>query len=312
MQLELNVLENGLDFLNKCIYELEDSQDHIPSIKYAILHLNSSVELIFKARLTQDHWAFVFEDLNKANFNKYTEGDFKSISLDTALYRLQYICKINLDEKFNRTITRLKKSRNKIEHFHLNENGHQLKTIIYQTLTFLIPFLNSEFNDLYNNPEFQSASNWLHMNENYINERYKVISSILETNSSFKVDCPQCKQVDTLDIDNEICLFCNYSNKSVIVRFIEKHYNMENQTFCYKQYDLLKTCPKCFKEYLVISTEQNICKCFNCKEYFPKDRFLECGYCHSVDYLNDEGNPENGEEIESDYFCYKCLLQDDI
>ncbi len=38
MKLELNVLENGLDFLNKCIYELEDSQDHTPSIKYAILH----------------------------------------------------------------------------------------------------------------------------------------------------------------------------------------------------------------------------------------------------------------------------------
>ncbi|WP_274310226.1 hypothetical protein [Solibacillus daqui] len=271
--------------------------------------MNSAVELIFKASLTQDHWAFVFEDLNKANFDSYTDGDFKSISLDTALYRLQYICKIDLDEKFNRTITRLKKSRNKIEHFHLNENGYQLESIIYNTLSFLIPFLNSEFRNIYDNLEFQQASNWLHKNENYLNARNNIISSLLKTNSSFRVDCPQCKQENTLDIDNEICLFCNYHSVMALTNFIKTHSDFETLSLPYKHYDLLKDCPKCFKNSLIISTEQHICKCLNCKEQFEKERFLECGSCNRVDYLNDNGEPENGEIIEG-YFCFKCLFQD--
>lgn len=78
-----------------------------------MLHLNAGIELIFKARLTSEHWAFVFEDLNKAKYDNYIDGDFKSINLDTTLYRLQHICNISISEHFIRSIDRLKKTRRK-------------------------------------------------------------------------------------------------------------------------------------------------------------------------------------------------------
>jgi hypothetical protein len=310
LELQLNVLENGLDFINKCIYELEDSADHTPSLKYAVLHLNAGIELIFKARLTDDHWAFVFEDINKANYNNYIEGDFKSINLDTALYRLQHICNISITERFIRSIERLKKTRNRIEHFHIKENQYQLESTIYETLSYIVPFINKEFLNIFRTGSFYGISNHLHKQEKYISERYKRIKDELTTNNSFKVNCPQCNQENTFDVDEELCIFCNYSDKIAINNFIRKYADLEKETgtFTYKQYDLLKFCPLCDNETLLLSSTEGLCKCLTCKEAFSIGKFLECEYCKQVDILVGEDCGHHGEITDSGYYCYKCII----
>ncbi|WP_330502010.1 hypothetical protein V2I71_01840 [Peribacillus frigoritolerans] len=312
MELQLNVLENGLDFINKCLYELGDSIDHTSSIKYAVLHLNAGIELIFKARLTRDHWAFVFEDLNKAKYDNYIEGDFKSINLDTALYRLQHICNISISERFIRSIERLKKTRNRIEHFHIKENQYQLESIIYETLSYIIPFMNKEFPNIYSFRSFYQISSLLHKQEKYISERYKRIKNEL-TSNNFKVDCPQCNQDNTFDVDEEICIFCNYSGNVALNEFVKKYADLEGKegTFTYKQYDILKFCPYCNEEKLIISSTEDLCKCLSCNEAFSKEKFLECENCKQVDILIGEDLGENGEVIHSGYYCYKCLFSDE-
>ncbi|MEK5215366.1 hypothetical protein [Psychrobacillus sp. FSL H8-0487] len=312
MELQLNVLDNGLDFINKCLYELEDSTDHAPSIKYAVLHLNAGIELIFKARLSNDHWAFVFEDLNKAKYDSYIEGDFKSINLDTALSRLQHICKISISEQFISSIDRLKKTRNRIEHFQINENHYQLRAIIYDSLSYIVPFINREFPKIYGNSTFNEISKLLHSQENYLCERYKRIKNELTSNHSFKIDCPQCNQEHTLDVDEEICIFCNYGGNLAINDFIYKYADLDKEagTFTYKEFDSLKYCPFCHNESLIISSSEEYCKCLTCKTQFEKEKFLECEYCKQVDILIDEDTGENGEIIESGYYCYHCLMGD--
>ncbi|MGG7619340.1 hypothetical protein [Bacillus coreaensis] len=272
--------------------------------------MNAGIELIFKARLTEEHWAFVFEDLNKANYSSYVEGDFKSINLDTALYRLQHICNISIAERFIRSIERLKKTRNRIEHFHIKENQYQLESIIYETLSYIVPFVNKEFSNIFSSKSFYGIYNHLHKQEKYICERYKRIKDELTTNNSFKVDCPQCNQENTFDVDGELCIFCNFSGNVAINNFLRKYAAIEKEagTFTYKQYDFLKFCPLCNNETLIMSSTEGLCKCLSCKEAFSKEKFLECESCKRVDILIGEDYGENGEITDSGYYCYKCII----
>lgn len=56
--------------------------------KYAILHLCSALELLFKAILEQAHWSLIFENVNEASGRKLHTGDFHSVRFDTAIKRL--------------------------------------------------------------------------------------------------------------------------------------------------------------------------------------------------------------------------------
>ena len=80
-EFKFSLLENGLDFLLSSLEHLT-AASAIPSskvnevvqaveqkrhLKCALLHLCSSIELIFKERLRQEHWSLVFKDVSKAS-----------------------------------------------------------------------------------------------------------------------------------------------------------------------------------------------------------------------------------------------------
>lgn len=172
--------------------------------------------------------------------------------------------------------------------------------------------MNREFSDIYSIKTFKSISLFLYRNEKYIDERNKRIKDELATNNSFKIDCPQCNQENIFDVDAEICIFCNYSGSNAINDFVRIHVDLVKLvgTFNYKNYDLLKFCPMCDNETLIISSIEGICKCLSCKEIFSKDKFLECESCNRVDILIGEDCSKNGEMVNTGYYCYKCLLEE--
>ena len=88
MDFNFSLLENGLDFLRSSLEHLTAASavplaspsrtneyaalDQKRHLKYALIHLCSSIELILKERLRQEDWRQVFSDPDKADESSST------------------------------------------------------------------------------------------------------------------------------------------------------------------------------------------------------------------------------------------------
>jgi hypothetical protein len=119
-----NELESYLDLLH------DENIHHAYSIKQAIINLSSCMELLIKFRLLQEHWAFLFDDINKAKQHNLDTGNFVSVSFVRGIERLHNLCGIDTSTYFTSS-QQLQKYRNRIVHFTLCDNfGAILKAVI--------------------------------------------------------------------------------------------------------------------------------------------------------------------------------------
>jgi len=137
-EFDIPLLNNIADALSITNAELQSYFDllhcdnvHYPySIKQVIINLSLCMELLIKFRLLEEHWVFLFEDINKANEHNLDTGNFVSVSFVHGIERLQNLCGIDTPKYFTAS-QQLQKYRNKIVHFTLNDNfGTILKVII--------------------------------------------------------------------------------------------------------------------------------------------------------------------------------------
>lgn len=114
MDVEYTLLENGLDFVLSSANQLK--QLNIESeevskkrlLKYSLLHLFSGIELILKYRLLQEHWTYVYSDMNKADKKAFLAGDFQSASCEELFTRLNKLCDVEIKQHHKDEVNRLK------------------------------------------------------------------------------------------------------------------------------------------------------------------------------------------------------------
>ena len=145
------LVENGFDFLNKAI---EDLQEHP---KFSVIHFHAAVELFLKARLMEEHWSLVISHRQNPDWNKFISGNFQSVSLDGAADRLEKIVRNGLSKSELKSFLEITKHRNKAVHFfheaHSSEqNSEQVRGIVKQQLTawyFLHHILTTRWKDVF-------------------------------------------------------------------------------------------------------------------------------------------------------------------
>lgn len=131
----LNNISDALSIANaeleSCFDLLHDDNVHCSySIKHVIINLSTCMELLIKFRLLEEHWAFIFDDVNKAKECNFDTGDFVSVSFARGIERLQNLCEIETKKYFVAS-QQLQRFRNRAVHFTLNDNfGAILKTVI--------------------------------------------------------------------------------------------------------------------------------------------------------------------------------------
>ena len=156
-----SLLENGLDFLISSlghltaasVYPISKSTkmltDKPPEqkrhLKYALLHLSSSIELIFKERLRQEHWSLVFKEIARAKSHAYDSGDFQSVTFQEAQDRLISICEIEFTQKQRRNLKNLRDRRNRVEHFGAVDSVPAVQSSVSQMVSFLVDFIETAF-----------------------------------------------------------------------------------------------------------------------------------------------------------------------
>jgi len=152
------MLENGLDFILDAAKQLkyaEETKDEIErdrAIKYSLLHLLSGIELVMKARLFLGDWTYIFADMNNANKKDLFDGTLKTVDYSKCVERLERLCGLTFTEKDKKAFEDLRKRRNCVEHFKVQDNIYAMETVINHALSATINFLHD------NNEEFYCPS----------------------------------------------------------------------------------------------------------------------------------------------------------
>lgn len=277
MNIEYSLLENGFDFLVCSINNMniarepamdEDGRKRL--LKYAVLYLSSGIELIFKHRLLNENWTYIFADMNKANKQAFEGGDFRSVDSTLNIERLKNLCDITLSKDEEKTIENLRKKRNKIEHFRIKESIESVEAIMLDSLSLILNFI-ARYTDLKlfsdeENELFEMIKKETLNLEEVIAAREKVIEVSAKKDGVINslITCPECLKRYLSSNDGEVrCLFCYYSDhpENMADAYISNVLGLT--AYDGSEYPLYE-CFECYENSMVFDHDKGICFCFNC------------------------------------------------
>lgn len=295
MELDYTVLENGLDFVlmatnNLTIINKNDPDDEANKrlVKYSLLHLSSGIELVFKHRLLQEHWTYVFADMNKAKKEALQSGDFKSADSETIIERLKNLCDIELTQEEKRDLHNLRNRRNKAEHFNLNESILSIESSIHKGISVLIRVIIDYYDlDEFNDEEtelFSQIKALLCQSQKHYNDAIAIAQKELEQMGMEKYVtlCPECEENFLLRDDGAKCVFCGYeaTGEQAARDYIHhilgiSEYETVKDGGEFPQYQ----CPACDYEALIFDVEKGKAICFACDYEDDLSNLSSCSYC---------------------------------
>jgi hypothetical protein len=130
---------NGVDFLDRAINELLEAHDQ-QGLKYAVLHLQATADILVKVRLQREGFKYVFEDPEQGRRGQVKRGDFKSVTLTSAVKRLDEVAEIKLTPKERRAFSNLGRERNKLQHFGSTSNREMVRNFAGKAMEVLSRF----------------------------------------------------------------------------------------------------------------------------------------------------------------------------
>lgn len=314
------MLENGLDFILDAAQKLkiaEDTRDenkkaHV--IKYSILHLLSGIELVMKARLYIENWAYIFADINKANKSKLKTGDMMTVEFSKCIDRLENLCNLKFTKDDKEAFEDLRKMRNCVEHFKATDSVETIDATINRALTATMNFLRE------NNAEFESPS-IIDMRKEDINELSKAENRLLEEItqvaaelnqhhqeavrmaeelvdkqglclSDERVICPSCREpllVPNYKDHRCHCYLCGYeADGENSAKDYLYHIKGIDVYESFKDGDVypVYTCPECGKQsYIDVGDKY---QCLSCRQTFPYDTVGFCSECGEPYWILDD------------------------
>lgn len=296
-QLDFPPVKNGLDYLVSVVKHLDETESEVtPSdVKYAVLHLQAAVEVLFKTRLLAEHWTLVFTHPGDATRKALDEATLKSVTPEQAITRLQNIAGVEISDKEAKTLTRLTTDRNKLQHFGFTDNARAVEARAGEVLDFLIRFIDTELQPYLEPADRLEAESGLRdLREglgninSYVRKRMNRIAGELrkEGVESTTIECPACENV-TLVLDEDppvppasdgafaTCRFCSsfFELGGLARRWLPPRWDDRGGL-------LSADCPSCHQEALgtdvrVRSEPEPVYFCFACsyiaKEIAPCD-----------------------------------------
>jgi hypothetical protein len=220
VKLELDLLDNGLDFIIeglKPTTRIWGSKLSDNKWKYSVLNIFSGIELILKEKLKREHWSLIFQDVSNANRQKLIQGDFISVSHLDAIKRLREICGVSIDDT---PIDALRRLRNKFEHFEINITIDECKQIIAAALKEVLAFIDNYILSVASedqNLKVEQIKSMLFEFDTFVANQlttyHNAIRGILSSNSGKLIHCKYCSNESFVvfkDPSKEYrCFVCN-------------------------------------------------------------------------------------------------------
>lgn len=220
--LQYKLLENGIDSISHGIDHYIDGNVDLSkskearNFKYAILHIFQGIELILKEKLYCINRILIYSNIDtEINDSSYT------VSFGKLGIRLQNAGTI-FPIKWLNTLKEIQKVRNIIQHKEFSLDLGRIKTIIGESIEFLINFMRKELNiELKDNLESEKYElliemigfyeERLKMAKEKVQEHFKGLSP-KEAMMIEVLHCPECNHQTVVVArhgqDSSICYFC--------------------------------------------------------------------------------------------------------
>lgn len=282
----LSLSTNAFEFFERSIDEFENEP------KYAIIHFCAAVETILKARLMREHWSLIAQKSDEITRKKFLEGDFKSVTMETSIHRLNNIACVSISDNAKNSFEAIAKERNKIIHFYnknilSNKIKEELANKMYVAWFFISELLDEwriEFIDFLK--KINQIQRKMIEYKKYVKERFKRIEKeFLSTLSKDKFIINICHSCECPSMVFEleeghylIYGFCHVCNTRIYGVKIERE---EEDTTHYLSFDIHNNIDKQGK--LIPITEVYDClkKDINInKDYAINHLKLVLGYSH--------------------------------
>lgn len=122
--------ENALTYLRLAPKDWANHPDQFAIKVY------TAIELFLKARLLSEHWSLIIT--KDATLAKFRSGDFVSVPFEEAAKRLKVIVDEPLPDSAHAAFDELRKYRNKVVHFGLENPGFSVEQIARDTATRIL------------------------------------------------------------------------------------------------------------------------------------------------------------------------------
>lgn len=220
-----NLVRNGIDFLEKAMFQLENDPKH------SVINFYTAVEIFLKAPLVHEHWTLVVvdRDLNRKN---YEAGDFLSVSFEDASTRLSAALNQPLKKSAKEAFDKVRKHRNRMVHFyHSGIDGKQrdeIKLEQAQAWFELNRFVTDTWREQFRPfaDDFRRMERNLIANNHYAQAKYENLKPKIEgmkTGGKTFRDCPRCG-TNACQVEEEAerltsldCLVCFFREKRIQV-----------------------------------------------------------------------------------------------
>ena len=284
-RVHLNLLENGLDFLLSAAEAVQGSQSP-RSLKDAVLHVANGTELLFKARLAEEHWTLIFANPDEASYEKLSDAEFRSVNFRKAIDRLGKIAEVYVDKSVIAHLENLRKLRNRLTHFTTTLNSSQTKSLVAKSMKFCVEFCEQQGMAA---QEVQSKLREIVVKftelQEFVDDRMDTISG--ELKGSFVQECPECWQYALVSEEGTLhCRFCMHRTDARDLAESRSEGSVED-------------CPECLQQstfaYLIFDSDFGAWFCFSCGA--GGERYDYCMRCGQMAYFPDLNNIK---------FCEDC------
>ncbi|MFF9212874.1 MULTISPECIES: hypothetical protein [unclassified Streptomyces] len=153
---------NGLDFLESTVDLLAVKEDVPPrNLKYAVVHLASAAETLFKARLATKSPALVWAKPDAYDPGKHARGDFISCGWEDARKRVIKECNLATELLEPRHFKALAQMRNRFAHVGVTESALAVEVLTTPVLDNLLAFVCEDLLPLVEGAELELAEETL-------------------------------------------------------------------------------------------------------------------------------------------------------
>jgi len=206
-KVEFDLLSNAIDSLHHAIDHFAPLGDEPVASDYkrAILDVSHVVELLLKERLSREHPALIWR-----NVEKYPSLDAQTVTVDEAIARLDAICRVKISAEDRGAIDVSKRLRNSIQHFRFSITAKEAKISIGKMLAFILDFSERELahsirKDLQRDERLQDLG--------AIHEFYqayeKKIEAEMRGKEKFVQTCSRC-ELTSFDLTAGVCEVCGH------------------------------------------------------------------------------------------------------
>jgi ribosomal protein S27E/ribosomal protein L37E len=287
----LSLIDNSFDFLNSAIKYANGEENR--DWKYALLNISNALELIMKAVLEKEHWSLLFENVDNANKEILSIGDFQSVNFKTAFERLKYIVGVDFSKNDEKYLKKIREKRNRITHFSAELHIEEVKSIVAKGIGVFIKLYkeidteeNVEDKLHYINSELRGFQKYVKLR---LAEIEKEIKDSQIPNSVF-LTCPLCLQETIVIHEKYDELFC---------KFCGAEFSYEDMAR-YSSNGYGGPCPKCVNgalAFLKYNKDEEEYICTKCGFTSQWNFNFECSSCGNTYW------DENGDE---NYLCEAC------